>query len=358
MKKNAHVALVLLLLSVLLAGCGSSTVVKDNTDEGNSGKDTVTVAFSQVGAESDWRSTNTQSMLDAFADGSYTLVYKNGQQKQSNQITHIRMFIQQGVDYIVLAPATETGWDSVLSEAKEAGIPVIICDRRVDVGNKNLFSCWVGSDFELEGQKMAAWIKEYTTRQGIAPSDVHIVNIQGTLGSTAQIGRTRGLSNAARENGWDLVAEETGDFTETKGKEVMTSMLRRFDNINVVYCENDNEAIGAIEAIEAAGKKAGSNIKRGEIMVVSFDAVNKEALQYAREGKISCIAECNPLHGPRVKALIETLENGETPEKFNYVDERLFSSIETVKSVTVDGITYDINPLPEDESASGGTSGG
>ena len=215
-------------------------------------------------------------------------------------------------------------------------------DRRVNAADKNLYSCWVGSDFELEGKKMAAWIKAFTENKGIAAEDLHIVNIQGSIGSTAQIGRTRGLANAARENGWDLMAEVSGDFTETKGREVMGALLKRFSDINIVYCENDNEAIGAIDAIESAGKKAGSDIENGEIMVVSFDGVNEKALSYAREGKISCIAECNPLHGPRVEALIKTLEAGDTPDKFNYVDEKIYSSITEVKSITVDGKNYEI----------------
>ena len=311
-------------------------------------KNLITIGFSQLGAESDWRSANTVSMQSAFVpEEGYNLIYKNGQQKQVNQITAIRTFIQQEVDYIVLAPVTESGWDSVLGEARDAGIPVILVDRRVDVPDKNLYSCWVGSDFELEGRKMAAWIQKYTETIGMKADELHIVNIQGTIGSTAQIGRTRGLANAARENGWDLMAEVTGDFTETKGREVMSGLLKRFDNINVVYCENDNEAIGAIDAIEAAGKKAGPNIKNGEIMVVSFDGVNKEALDYAKEGKISCIAECNPLHGPRVKALVEMLVEGMKPDKFNYVDEKLFSSIDDVTEVEIDGVVYPVQDIGE-----------
>jgi simple sugar transport system substrate-binding protein len=190
---------------------------------------------------------------------------------------------------------------------------------------------------------VTAWLNEYTQKKGIAPEDIHIVNIQGTIGSTAQIGRSRGLANASREYGWDLLDEVSGDFTETKGREVMKSFLRKYDNINVVYCENDNEAIGAIEAIENAGLKVGSDIAGGEIMIVSFDAVNQEAISYAREGKIACIAECNPHHGPRVQALIEALHEGSFPDKFNYVSEKLYSSLPDVKTIVVDGITYSID---------------
>ncbi len=339
------------VLFLTLAGCGMTdrssdvSVLEDSRgDESDGYDDLVVVGFSQLGAESDWRSANTDSMLSAFTeDEGYSLMYKNGQQKQANQITAIRMFVQQEVDYIILAPATESGWETVLGEAREAGIPVILVDRRVNASDKNLYSCWVGSDFELEGRKMASWIEAYTEKKGIAPSDLNIVNIQGSIGSSAQIGRSRGLANAARDNGWNLLAEVSGDFTETKGREVMAALLKRFDNINVVYCENDNMAIGAIEAIEAAGGKVGSDITSGEIMIVSFDGVNEEALSYAREGRISCIAECNPLHGPRVRALIEALENGQEPDKFNYVEEKLFSSLPEITSVAVDGSEYSVD---------------
>ena len=340
MKRYLNMFLVLLLALALMAGCGSSYFKKNNDTEagGEAGElsdaessSLITVGFSQLGAESDWRSANTESMQEAFSrENGYNLIYKNGQQKQSNQITAIRTFIQQDVDYIVLALATESGWETVLDEAREAGIPVIIVDRRVNASDKNLFSCWVGSDFELEGKKMAAWIKAYTESKGMEAEELHIVNIQGSMGSTAQIGRTRGLANAARDYGWDLMAEVSGDFTETKGRETMGALLKRFDNINVVYCENDNMAIGAIDAIESTGRKVGPNIDKGEILVVSFDGVNETALEYAREKKIACIAECNPLHGPRVSALIEMLERGETPEKFNYVEESIYSAIPDV----------------------------
>ncbi len=342
MKKSANMATLLLLLVTFLVACRSSAV-SETTEPSRQDKKTITVGFSQLGAESDWRGANTESMLAALsAENGYNLIYKNGQQKQANQVTALRMFIQQEVDYIVLAPETETGWDFVLKEAQEAKIPVIIVDRRVDVADDSLYTCWVGSDFELEGRKMASWINSYMLQNKVEGKDVHIVHIQGTLGSTAQIGRTKGLEEGVKEYGWDLLAQENGDFTEVRGREVMASFLREYDNINVVYCENDNEAIGAIEAIEAAGKKVGSNIAKGEIMVVSFDGINEQAMNYLREGKISCIAECNPLHGPRVQDLIETLERGEVPEKLNYVSETLLSSVPEIKIVVVDSKGYDV----------------
>ena len=188
--------------------------------------DQIVIGFSQLGAESAFRSSNTISMKETFTeDKGYHLYVEDGQQKQENQIMAIRTFIQQEVDYIVLAPVTEKGWDTVLQEAKDAGIPVIIMDRRVNVPDESLYTCWVGSDFGLEGRKMAEWIHQFTLKREIPPEEVRIVNIQGTIGATAQIGRTRGLYQAAKAYGWNILAEESGDFTQAKGKEVMQSFL-------------------------------------------------------------------------------------------------------------------------------------
>lgn len=336
---------IVFILCTLLSGCGNMYLPENkglDTDKITT-DESIVVGFSQLGAESDWRSANTQSMKSTFTEeNGYKLIFEDGQQKQANQIMAIRTFIQQEVDYIVLAPVIETGWDTVLQEAKDSKIPVIIVDRKVSVSDESLFACWVGSDFELEGKKAAEWLKQYTIAKGIAPQDLHIVNIQGTIGASAQIGRTKSLADAARLNGWDLMAQVPGDFTQAKGKEVMESFLKQYDNINVVYCENDNEALGVIEAIEAAGKRVGSDIKGGEIMIISFDGVNEEAINYILEDKITCIAECNPHHGPRVQAIIESLEAGHTPDKFSYVDEKIFSLDINVKKITVDGIDYEV----------------
>ncbi|MBO4408743.1 MAG: ABC transporter substrate-binding protein [Clostridiales bacterium] len=334
MKKKAVTAVLLLLLTLTFSACGGRSAVETEPDTTTDEK-LISVGFSQLGAESDWRNANTESIRNALSEeNGFSLNYKNGLQKQSNQIKALRTFIQQEVDYIVLAPSTEEGWDTVLAEAKNAGIPVILVDRQVN-GDKDLYTSWVGSDFELEGRRMTTWIYNYTHAKGIDQKDIHIVDLQGSIGSSAQIGRTKSLDVAVKQYGWDLLAKESADFTENKGREVMASLLRKYDNINVVYCENDNEAIGAIDAIEAAGKKPGSDILNGEIMVVSFDGINRDALEYARNGKISCIAECNPYQGQYVRNIIERLEKGEKPVKNKYVSEGLQSSIPDVQTVTV-----------------------
>ena len=315
------------MVATLAVGCGgggsSDGGSSDGGSEGGSegGSDVITVGFAQVGAESDWRTANSESMKETFSEANgYELIFDDAQQKQENQITAIRNFIQQEVDYIVLAPVTETGWDTVLQEAKDADIPVITVDRMVDVSDDSLFVSYVGGNFQLEGAKACEWLKAYADAKGI--KELNIAHIQGTIGASAQIGRTEGLENAAKEYGWNIVAQQTGEFTQAKGQEVMESMLKQHDNINVVYCENDNEAFGAIDAIKAAGKTCGPD---GDIIVVSFDSV-KAAFESMIAGDLNATFECNPLHGPRVAEIIQKLEAGETVDKIQYVDEAYFDT--------------------------------
>ncbi len=348
MKKN-YKFLAMILALALAGGCGKTDKTETKAEPAAETAGSVTVGFSQLGAESDWRNANTESMRETFtAAAGYNLVFEDGQQKQSKQITAIRSFIQQNVDYIVLAPVTQDGWDSVLMEARDADIPVIIVDRMVDVSVPDLFTCWVGSDFYLEGQKACEWLYRHAATQGVRGHDLHIVDIQGTLGSSAQIGRTRGLEEYCKRYGWDLRGETSGDFTQAKGREVMAQMLVTYNNVNVVYCENDNEALGALEAIEAAGKHAGGDLQAGDILVVSFDGVNETAIQYCLDGTIGCIVECNPLHGPRVKSIIDTLEAGQMPDKLEYVSETLYSSFGSVDSVSIGGESYPVTILTQE----------
>ena len=336
-RKLVSVLLCAAMVMTMAIGCGGKkeAATEDGGDSAateDSGSDLITVGFAQVGAESDWRMANSESMKETFSEeNGYELIFDDAQQKQENQIKAIRNFIQQEVDYIVLAPVTETGWDTVLQEAKDAGIPVITVDRMVDVSEDSLYESYVGGNFLLEGQKAAEWLKAYADAKGI--TELNIAHIQGTIGASAQIGRTQGLEEAAEKYGWNIVAQQTGEFTQAKGQEVMESMLKQHDNINVVYCENDNEAFGAIDAIKAAGKTVGPD---GDILVISFDTV-KAGIEMTLTGDIICNVECNPLHGPRVEGLIQKLEAGETLEKIAYVDEGIFAFGSDVKSVKIEG---------------------
>ena len=229
-----------------------------------------------------------------------------------------------------------------MKEAKDADIPVIIVDRMVDVSDDSLYTAWVGSDFKLEGEKACAWLKAYTEAKGM--KEVNIVDIQGTIGASAQIGRTEALNEAVKANGWNLLAQQTGEFTQAKGQEVMESMLKQYKNINVVYCENDNEAFGAINAIEAAGKKVGPD---GDILVMSFDTT-KAGITDTLSGKIILNTECNPLHGPRVEEIIKKLEANEKVDKKAYVDEGIFAHSDDVTTVKAGDKDFDVTKVTKD----------
>ena len=344
MKRKVITALLAATMVASLAvGCGNKGGDSKSDSSKSSSSDEITIGFSQVGAESDWRTANSESMKSTFSEkNGYKLIFDDAQQKQENQITAIRNFIQQEVDYIVLAPVTESGWDTVLQEAKDAEIPVIIVDRMVNVSDDSLYTAWVGSNFKLEGQKACEWLKQYAAAKNM--SEVNIVDIQGTIGASAQIGRTEALNEAVKANGWNLLAQQTGEFTQAKGQEVMESMLKQYDNINVVYCENDNEAFGAIEAIKAAGKTVGPD---GDILVMSFDTT-KQGITDTLSGAISVNTEWKPLHGPRVEQIIKQLQAGETPEKQAYVEEGIYAHGSDVASVSIDGTDYEVTEVTQD----------
>ena len=345
MKKLGFAGIVLLLTAVL-SSCGIQKKAEQEPAQPN--KERVTIGFSQVGSESDWRMASSASIQQAFEDSPYTLLFNDGQQKQENQIKAIREFIDQDVDYIILDPCVETGWDSALMEAEEAGIPVIVIDREVSVEDDSLYTAWIGSDFYLEGQRAMKWLEDYLEKEGYEDS-VQLVGIQGTIGATAQIGRTRALEEAvdAHEN-WTLLEEQTGDYTEAKGKEVMEEYLRKYpDQITVVYCENDNEAYGAIDAIQEAGGRVGMNVKDGEILVLSFDATHN-GLQMTLDGKIAVNTECSPLYGKRLVKMIDQMEEGEQPEHITYIEEGQFSGYSGIRAIWVVDHSYLVTRLTEE----------
>ena len=191
------------------------------------------------------------------------------------------------------------------------------------------------------------WLKSYCEAIELPAEDIRIVDIQGTLGATAQIGRSESLNRAAAENNWTILAAEPADYTQAKGKEVMEQLLNTYEDINVVYCENDNEAIGVIEAIEESGRKVGADIKNGEILIISFDAA-RSGLRQVLDGKITLDVECNPLQGEALKEIIKHVIENEEFDKYTYVEEKIFSSVDTVKDVEVDGTRHEVIKLTEE----------
>ena len=312
-----------LFLSLLIAGGGfQKTIPEDQEDEHALEDDLIVVGFSQLGSESVWRATHTQSIQEALSkENGFFLQYSNARQKQENQIKAIRGFISQRVDYIVFSPLMEDGWETVLTEAKDAGIPVILVDRKI-AGAEDLYTTFIGSDMAAEGRKAGEWLEDYEQEHNEENEEINIVVLTGTMGSTSQLGRSKGFEEVvSKHQNWKVIGLTSGDFTVVKGKEVMAQMLNRFDDIDVVVSQNDEMTFGAIEAVEEAGKSTGVH---GDMIMISFDG-SRDALELVKNGKISCDVECNPLQGQLLASVIRKLEAGEQVEKEYFVDELVFA---------------------------------
>jgi simple sugar transport system substrate-binding protein len=294
-----------------LAGCGSGKQ-----------DDRIVLGFSQIGAESEWRTANTESIKSAAATMNIELKFADAQQKQENQIKAIRSFIAQKVDVIAFSPVVETGWDTVLQEARSAKIPVILTDRTV-TADPSLYAGLIGSDFVEEGRKAGRWVLD---RYKDTKEVVNIVELQGTVGSGPAIDRKKGFDEIIAANPHlKIIRSQSGDFTRAKGKEVMEAFLKaETSRIHVLFAHNDDMAIGAIQAIEEAGFKPGS-----DILVVSIDAV-KGAFEAMIAGKLNATIECNPLLGPQLMTSVVEVYSGKPIPKRVVVDEQVFT-METAK---------------------------
>jgi simple sugar transport system substrate-binding protein len=280
----------------------------------------IVLGFSQIGAESEWRTANTESIKSAAKEAGIDLKFSDAQQKQENQIKAIRSFIAQKVDVIAFSPVVESGWETVLREAKAAHIPVILSDRAVDVKDDSLWVSFMGSDFVEEGRRAARWLMDYKPVKDLAAKGpVNIVELQGTVGSDPAIDRKKGFEEIIKDKpNFKITRSQTGDFTRAKGKEVMEAFLKADKNINVLYAHNDDMAIGAIQAIEEAGLKPGK-----DITIVSIDAV-KGAFEAMMAGKLNCSVECSPLLGPQLMDAVKDLKAGKTLPKRIVTKESVF----------------------------------
>ncbi|WP_407272138.1 ABC transporter substrate-binding protein [Radiobacillus sp. PE A8.2] len=332
----------------LLAGCntqesagneGSNDNAEDtNAEEANEDSGTndeeassekIVVGFSQIGAESGWRTAETESIKETLGnDPQFDLKFSDAQQKQENQIKALRTFIAQKVDIIALAPVVESGWETILTEAKDAGIPVVLLDRGIDVEDESLYTSFIGSDFILEGENAA---NELINLMG-EDSKVNIVELQGTVGASAANDRMEGFANVISENpNYEIIKSQTGEFTRSKGKEVMEAFLKSDgDNIDAVYAHNDDMALGAIQAIEEYGLKPGEDIK-----IVSVDGI-KDIFEAVADGKANIIVECNPLLGPQLAQAAKDLQAGKEIERWIKTDESVYVGAEEAKAALPD----------------------
>ena len=271
----------------------------------------VVIAFSQIGQESDWRTANTDDLRKAIeTHPGWKLVYDDAQQKQENQIKALRNFITQDVNYILFTGVVSTGWDEVLKEVNEAEIPLLLIDRIPDCADRIDYVAAFGGDFVEEGRRQVAWAGEYVKSIGKADEDFNIVIMEGTTGASAQTGRTEGNLKALKEYPHlKLVGQQSGNFTRAEGQAVMESWLKSIEKIDILIAQNDDMAIGAIDAIKAAGKVPGK-----DIIIVGCDSV-KTAFDAIVAGEMNCTVECTPLYGKFVVPTIEALERGEKFDK-------------------------------------------
>ncbi len=285
-------------------------------------KKLVKIGFAQVGHESDWRIAATKSCREVFSEeNGYALYFVDADNNPQRQREAVRNFIREQVDYIIIDPIVTTGWDAVLVEAYHARIPVLLIDRTIEC-EERYYTAWFGSDFVREGECAGAWLQNYLARSGRSQETISIVTINGTTGASAQIGRTQGFAKYLEKHAnWHLLAQESGDFTEAGGRQVMERYLQKFTGIHVVICQNDNEALGACSALDEAGISYGPG---GDVILISFDAT-RAGLQAVLDGRINADFECNPLSPPHAAEAILKLEAGETLyEKEHYLQESCF----------------------------------
>ena len=311
--------LCLCLTAVLL--CALSGCAKAPEPEAPSGG-SVVVGFSQLGAESSWRIANTASMVTAAERYGFALMMENANQKQEMQIKSIRSFIAARVDVIVFSPIVETGWDNVLLEAKEAGIPVILMDRMIETEDESLYTAYVGADFYAEGRRAGEYLVAKADALGAA--HLNIVEISGTIDSTPMRDRQRGFMDVIGGDArFAVVASVSGDFLRSKGEECMTALLSDYgpDGIDVVYSHNDSMTLGALDVLEQAGIVPGK-----DILLISVDG-EAEAVNALKAGRINCIVQCTPALGGSVMALVQGLVSGRSIPKISHPVETAYTDL-------------------------------
>lgn len=306
-----------------LTGCGRNGEEKGDTR--------LVLGFSQIGSESAWRIGNTRDIEEQAAAYGIGLMLENANQKQENQIAAIRRFIAYKVDAIVFSPVVEEGWDNVLLEAKDAGIPVILVDRDINTEQEGLTTCLIGADFYKEGVMAAEYLIRKADRLGL--EHVNIVEITGTEHSTPMRQRQAGFMDTIAGDGRMNVLESIdGDFLKSRGAECMRYYLEKYgDTIDIVFSHNDEMTIGALPEIEKAGLVPGK-----DIIIISIDG-GQEAIDVLKAGKINCVVECTPKLGKELMETAIKLKNGEKVESVIHPVEQVFSDEMNVSAIAPRG---------------------
>ena len=263
--------------------------------------------------ESGYRTANDKDMKNTFTEANGYEASFAYSLKNDEQITAAQKFIQDGVDYLLLSAADTAGWDSVLKDAQDAGIRVILFDRTIDA-DESLYEASIVSDMAKEGQTAVDWLKSQNL------SEYNIIHLQGVMGSAAQQGRTGALDDAAANDGFNLVTQQTAEWN---AQQIVQSVIDAGTPFNVIYAENDDMAKGAVAALDKA------NISHGvgkDVIVMGFDC-NKWALEELKAGNWNYDGQCNPFQASYIDDIIKKLENGETiSEKTIIMDEKGFDA--------------------------------
>lgn len=319
--RRLSACLLLVLFTITITACGKDgTGQVGETRETSENSGLVTVGYVQSGTGSAWSLANVESIQqNCTEENGIKLIYEVANDDFDTQLEIVRSFIEQKVDLISFTPMVSEGWDDVLKEAKEAGIPVIVMDRMVETGDDSLYNCWIGSNFLLEGYKAADWLVDYMDSLNLGKDMYKVALFQGNLGASAETGRTQGVEEIlGAEGNYKIVYKDTGNFSYDGGVENMKKVLKKKLDIDILIAENDDMALGAIEVMEKNGIKPGK-----DIIILSFDGI-KAAFEAMIEGKINCVMECNPLTGKLLANAVQTIMNGDPISKRNYVQEEIF----------------------------------
>ena len=254
-------------------------------------KDSYKVGFAQTESNNPWRLAQTASMKAEAEKLGWQLVYTDAAGSAAKQVADVNSMIAQGVDLIFLAPREEKPLIPAIKGAEGAGIPVILLDRNVDQSLATPgedYVTFIGSDFIKEGQRVAEWLVKN------ADGKSKIIELEGTTGSSPANDRKKGFDDAIdAAGGFTILASQSGDFARDKGRQVAETLLQAHPDADVIYAHNDEMAIGAISAVEAAGKVAGK-----DVMILSIDG-GKEIVQLIIDGKVAAVCECSPKFGPK-----------------------------------------------------------
>jgi galactofuranose transport system substrate-binding protein len=320
--------IIILILVIGIAGILITFRIYDSRPKQEETADKgLILGFSQIGAESAWRKCNTQSIKEAAANAGVQLLFENAEEKQENQIKAIRSFIAYQVDVIAFVPIVTDGWDNILIEARNAGIPVLVTDRKITTDDESLYAGFIGTDSEQEGREAGNFLlKKFRDRSAEDP--VRIIEISGTEGSSVAVGRADGIREIIGDNPrFQIIYSISGDFLRSKGYEIMRDILEQFSDIDVLYSHNDGMTLGAIDAMKEVGIRPGK-----DIVIITIDA-RQAAIDALRNGEVNCVIECNPKTGPAILSLSHQLARGETIPRLQHVYEEVFTEYDDLTSI-------------------------